>query len=179
MTDFGFIKKIKPWDRTYTLCGTPEYMAPEIILNVGHGRAADWYTLGILMYELTVGRPPFMHNDTYEIFKMTLREQIPFPTGFPSDLKSIIKHVTAHDLSKRYGNLINGSEDIKGHRYFKKINFDQLLQMKIEAPYVPKPGKLTDHFKDGGLGLEKLPESQDNKSAPEVKANIDVFRKWF
>ena len=119
LTDFGFVKKIKPWDRTYTLCGTPEYMAPEIIMNIGHGRAADWYTLGIFMYELLNGLPPFMHNDTYEIFKLTLREKIPFPAGFSSDAKSIIKHLTEHDLSKRYGNLIKGSADIKEHRFFK------------------------------------------------------------
>ena len=55
LTDFGFVKKLKPWDRTYTLCGTPEYIPPEIIMNVGHGRAADWYTLGIFLYELLVG----------------------------------------------------------------------------------------------------------------------------
>jgi serine/threonine protein kinase len=68
LTDFGFIKKIKPWERTYTLCGTPEYMAPEVIMNTGHGAPADWYTLGIFIYEMLVGRPPFMHNDVYEIF---------------------------------------------------------------------------------------------------------------
>lgn len=61
LTDFGFVKRLKAWDRTYTLCGTPEYIPPEIILNVGHGRAADWYTLGIFAYELIMGRPPFMH----------------------------------------------------------------------------------------------------------------------
>ena len=108
LTDFGFTKRLLPWDRTYTLCGTPEYMPPEVILNVGHGRAADWYTLGIFIYELIMGRPPFMHADTYEIFKMTIREKIPFCAGFPSDAKSLIKHLTMHDLSKRYGNLVNG-----------------------------------------------------------------------
>ena len=76
LTDFGFVKKIAKWDRTYTLCGTPEYMAPEVIMNTGHGQAADWYTLGIFMYELLAGLPPFMHNDTYEIFQKTLKEKI-------------------------------------------------------------------------------------------------------
>jgi len=79
LADFGFIKKIKSWERTYTLCGTPEYMAPEVILNLGHGRAADWYTLGILIYELTVGRPPFSHKDPFELFKIILRDPIEYP----------------------------------------------------------------------------------------------------
>lgn len=51
------------------MCGTPEYMAPEVILGLGHGRAADWYTLGILLFELTAGKPPFYNSDPYEIFK--------------------------------------------------------------------------------------------------------------
>mmetsp|Transcript_12130 Transcript_12130/g.16770 ORF Transcript_12130/g.16770 Transcript_12130/m.16770 type:complete len:80 (-) Transcript_12130:320-559(-) len=79
MTDFGFIKKLKSWERSYTLCGTPEYMAPEVIMNSGHGRAADWYTLGMLMYELATGLAPFMHEDPMEIFRMTLSEKIKFP----------------------------------------------------------------------------------------------------
>jgi serine/threonine protein kinase len=54
-------------------------MAPEVIMSIGHGRAADWYTLGILLYELTVGRPPFMHDDTFELFKIILRDPIEFP----------------------------------------------------------------------------------------------------
>lgn len=141
MTDFGFVKRLKSWDRTYTLCGTPEYIPPEIILNVGHGRAADWYTLGIFAYELIMGRPPFMHQDTYEVFKMTLREKIPFPNGFPSDAKSLIRHLTAHDLSKRYGNLVNGSGDIRAHRFFRLIDFTKIANQQVTPPHIPMQNK--------------------------------------
>lgn len=176
LTDFGFVKKLKPWDRTYTLCGTPEYMAPEIIMNTGHGRAADWYTLGIFMYELITGLPPFMHNDTYEIFKRTLREKIPFPPGFSSDAKSMIKHLTEHDLSKRYGNLINGADDVKAHRFFKKIDFNKLTSMNDAAPYIPEQSKVRLDGK--GLKLANIQENHE-KSAHAVLEKKDIFKEWF
>jgi protein kinase A len=72
LSDFGFLKRLGIGERTYTLCGTPEYLAPEIITNKGHGKAVDWYCLGIFMYEMLVGRCPFMSNDTFQIFEMIL-----------------------------------------------------------------------------------------------------------
>lgn len=65
LSDFGFIKLLENNDRTYTICGTPEYLAPEIITNKGHGKPVDWYTLGIFIYEMIVGRCPFMHDDPF------------------------------------------------------------------------------------------------------------------
>lgn len=126
LADFGFVKKIKPWERTYTLCGTPEYMSPEVIMSIGHGRGADWYTLGILLYELTCGRPPFMDNDTYEIFKKVLKHPIPFENGYDPDARSLIRHLTKHDLSKRYGTQPGGAKIIRNHPYFSKIDFSDV-----------------------------------------------------
>jgi protein kinase X len=108
LSDFGFIKHLKVGDRAYTLCGTPEYLAPEIILNKGHGKAVDWYCLGIFIYEMMAGTCPFMNEDPIEIFKMILSEKIKYPRGFDRDAKSLIKHLTDHDLSRRYGNLRKG-----------------------------------------------------------------------
>lgn len=137
LSDFGFVKQLKPGERTYTLCGTPEYLAPEILMNKGHGKAVDWYCLGIFIYEMMVGRCPFMHEDPYEIFKMILTEKIRFPRHFDSSAKSIIKHLTDHDLSRRYGNLKHGSDDVKNHRFFNDVSFLNIVTQKVKPPYVP------------------------------------------
>ena len=117
-----------------------------------------------------------MHNDTYEIFKKTLREKIPFQAGFPSDAKSIIKHLTEHDLSKRYGNLINGSKDVKQHRFFKKIDFQTLLSMEAEAHYVPEYRKVKLVGK--GLRLAFIEENNESRNHA-VNGQMDMFKEWF
>jgi protein kinase X len=137
LSDFGFLKQLKVGERTYTLCGTPEYLAPEIILNKGHSKAVDWYCLGIFIYEMMVGRCPFMHEDPYTIFTMILSSRIRFPKFFDSKAKSIIRHLTDHDLSKRYGNLKNGPEDVKNHRFFNDINFFNIITQTAKVPYIP------------------------------------------
>lgn len=106
LTDFGFAKVIT--HRTYTLCGTPEYVAPEIIRNTGHGKGADWWAVGILIYEMLVGIDPFNADSPMETFKRILKAELVFPEKFYKDAKSLIKHLLERDLSKRYGNLING-----------------------------------------------------------------------
>jgi len=107
LSDFGFAKVVK--DRTYTICGTPEYIAPEILRNQGHGKGADWWALGVLVYEMLVGIDPFNANDPMEIYKRILSLDLKFPTKFYKDGRSLIKHLLQIDLSKRYGNLSNGN----------------------------------------------------------------------
>ena len=124
LIDFGFAKVIKK--RTYTICGTPEYIAPEILLNEGHGKAVDWWTLGILLYEMLAGYPPFQADDPMDIYKKIINTKPRYPDKFDANLKSLTKHLLRRDLSKRYGNLKNGSKDIKEHRFFS-LSFDDLL----------------------------------------------------
>ena len=170
LTDFGFAKIIE--DRTYTLCGTPEYLAPEIILNKGHGKPVDWWTCGILLYEMIAGIDPFSDDDPMMVYQKILKGKIKFPSGFDSNAKSLIKHLLESDLTKRYGNLKNGVKDITGHRFFKNLEWDKLLKKEIPPPYVPKVKSNNDIS-----NFSAYPDS-DNP-APIIRKEEDPFLDWF
>merc|ERR1719226_60028 len=142
LTDFGFAKVIE--HRTYTLCGTPEYIAPEVLLNKGHGKPVDWWTLGILIYEMIVGYPPFVDEDPMGIYQKILSGKIVFPRVFDKDAKGLVKKLLTADLGKRYGNLKNGVDDIKQHKWFQSVVWSELLSKKIPSPFKPKVASETD-----------------------------------
>jgi len=122
IADFGFAKKIEY--RTYTLCGTPDYLAPEIILNKGHGKAVDWWAFGILIYEMLAGFPPFYEEDPMRTYQRILRGEIEFPSHFSRHARDIVRSLLQADLTKRYGNLKDGVKDIKSHPWFEGVDWD-------------------------------------------------------
>ena len=136
LIDFELAKEVK--DRTYTMCGTAAYLAPEIILNKGYGLSVDWWALGVLIYEMISGVDPFEDDDVMKIYENILQRKLVFSSDFDEKSKSLIKHLLEPDLSKRYGNLKNGVDDIKQHRFFKDLNWNKLLKQEIKAEYIPE-----------------------------------------
>ena len=136
IVDYILAKEVK--DRTYTMCGTASYLAPEIILNKGHGLSVDWWALGVLIYEMIGGIDPFSDEDVMKTYENILERKLVFSSDFDDGSKSLIKHLLEPDLSKRYGNLKNGVDDIKNHRFFKELNWNKLLKQEIQADYIPE-----------------------------------------
>lgn len=146
VVDFGFAKKLAEGEKTWTFCGTPEYVAPEIILNKGHDRSADYWSLGILIFELMNGLPPFTSNESMNTYRMILKgiESIEFPKRIPKTVQLIIKKLCRDNPVERLGYQKDGIKDIKKHKWYEGFSWIGLMSRSSKAPFVPKTKILND-----------------------------------
>lgn len=136
LTDFGFCKRMMS-RRTFTMCGTPEYIAPEVLHNNGYGFAVDWWGCGILVYELVAGTTPFHGRTTVKTCSNVLSGKYKVPSHFSSELKDLIGNLLTPDLTKRFGNLRDGTNEIKGHKWFRTINWMSIINRTASVPCPP------------------------------------------
>ncbi|KAL6852060.1 kinase-like domain-containing protein [Trichoderma novae-zelandiae] len=136
ITDFGFAKRVP--DKTWTLCGTPDYLAPEVVSNKGYNKSVDWWSLGILIYEMLCGYTPFWDSGSpMRIYENILKGKVKYPAYINPDAQNLLERLITADLTKRLGNLYGGSQDVKNHPWFAEVTWDRLARKDIDAPYTP------------------------------------------
>merc|ERR1712048_50063 len=148
LSDFGFAKRLVNTDKTFTLCGTPEYIAPEILQNKGHGFSVDWWALGILIYEMFLSHPPYVHDNPMMIYRGILSGKVEYPDSLLPKARDFIGRLLVLDYSKRLGCGKEGAPEVQRHAFFKGVGWNQVLRMNVRAPYLPTVDDAADtqHF---------------------------------
>lgn len=138
LTDFGLAKQFQENERSNSMCGTVEYMAPEIVMGKGHNKAADWWSVGILIFEMLTGKPPFVGGNRDKIQQKIIKDKIKLPSFLTSEAHSLLKGLIHKDPSKRLGSGLTGTEEIKRHKWFKAIHWKKLEAREIQPSFRPE-----------------------------------------
>ncbi|KAL3080697.1 hypothetical protein niasHT_033254 [Heterodera trifolii] len=147
LVDFGFAKKLASGRKTWTFCGTPEYVSPEIILNKGHDQAADYWALGIYICELMLGRPPFQASDPMKTYTLILKgiDALEIPNRrIGKTATALVKKLCRDNPGERLGSGSGGVNDIRKHRWFMGFDWDGLRSRTLKPPIIPKVSNPAD-----------------------------------
>ena len=175
LTDFGLAKEFTESARSNSMCGTLEYIAPEIFIGKGHDKAADWWSVGILLFEMLTGKPPFTGGNRQKIQQKIIKDKLKLPAFLSSEAHSLLKGLLQKDARKRLGSGDRGSEEIKSHKWFKSVNWKKLEAREIRPSFVPEvSGKhCVANFEERWTNMPLL-----DSPAASPKKDDNTFKKF-
>uniref|UniRef100_A0AAX7SJC7 protein kinase C n=1 Tax=Astatotilapia calliptera TaxID=8154 RepID=A0AAX7SJC7_ASTCA len=138
IADFGLCKEGMGYgDRTSTFCGTPEFLAPEVLTDTSYTRAVDWWGLGVLVYEMLVGESPFPGDDEEEVFDSIVNDEVRYPRFLTTEAIGIMRRLLRRNPERRLGSGEKDAEEVKKQPFFRVMDWEALLQRKVPPPFVP------------------------------------------
>jgi len=182
LVDFGLAKGINlddPTARTWTLCGTPEYVAPEVISSKGHSKEVDWWALGIVIFEMLSGYPPWYNLKAHAVYNAVINVAPEIPQHFDPHAKEHVGKLLVKERSKRLGNSKNGAEDIKKHKWYRGLNWAALYNKQMPPPLegcqeVPTISSPTDIRQ-----FDPYPtSSEENGPLLDASRDTSLFAAW-
>ncbi|XP_006116209.1 ribosomal protein S6 kinase alpha-3 isoform X1 [Pelodiscus sinensis] len=175
LTDFGLSKEsIDHEKKAYSFCGTVEYMAPEVVNRRGHTQSADWWSFGVLMFEMLTGTLPFQGKDRKETMTMILKAKLGMPQFLSSEAQSLLRMLFKRNPANRLGAGPDGVEEIKRHLFFSTIDWNKLYRREIHPPFKPATGRPEDTFYFDPEFTAKTPK--DSPGIPPSANAHQLFR---
>uniref|UniRef100_A0A9J8BMH1 non-specific serine/threonine protein kinase n=1 Tax=Cyprinus carpio carpio TaxID=630221 RepID=A0A9J8BMH1_CYPCA len=175
LTDFGLSKEsIDHENKAYSFCGTVEYMAPEVVNRRGHTYSADWWSYGVLMFEMLTGTLPFQGKDRKETMTMILKAKLGMPHFLSSEAQSLLRSLFKRNPSNRLGAGPDGVEEIKRHPFYATIDWNKLFRREIYPPFKPASGRPDDTFYFDPEFTAKTPK--DSPGVPPSANANQLFR---
>jgi serum/glucocorticoid-regulated kinase 3 len=173
LTDFGLCKEgLRERETTNTFCGTPEYLAPEVLRKEAYDRTVDWWCLGAVLYEMLYGLPPFYSRDTAEMYDNILHKPVRLRTNISLAARSILEGLLQKDKKKRLGSM-DDTEELKRHEFFKPINWTDLESKNIPPPFNPNvKGHLDLRNIDPEFTRESIPASVCKSQGMSVSSSL-------
>ena len=184
--DYGLAKMLKDDEEAATFCGTPEYLAPEMVNNEGHDKGVDWWALGVLMYEMLIGVTPFFNRNKNMLFNKIKNSKVVFPDrkkyriDYSDEIVDLVQKLLTKDRAHRLG-AKNDYQEVIEHPFFKGFDFDALTAEKMKPPFKPNIKDEKDY--DKYFNTEKSKESISDTYIPkqnqkQVQAHADVFESF-
>lgn len=175
LTDFGLSKESLFYEKkTYSFCGTVEYMAPEVVNRKGHGTAADWWSYGVLMFEMLTGALPFQGANRKETMTQILKAKLGMPGFLSPEAQSLLRALFKRNPQNRLGSSNQGIEELKRHAFFATINWDKLHKREINPPFKPAVVQTDDAFYFDTEFTSKTPK--DSPGIPPSATAHELFR---